>query len=309
MSRLVSVLVAMLVAVPAFAAKKQINQDSYKKAGSFYGRSDGLYQENTSRGLVPVNNGMPSGVLGPSYRETFAYGDNKGLTCEDQSGMGACGGNTTLVPCLCTTGGGFKFISIPLVTADTPPDMDADSLDIASDQTDNDGLILLTGVGGASGRPFVIGDDPAFYMCTDVEVADITGIDQNIMAGFMKVGINEAWNADFEARYTYAGIGVLGTEAAGVTLEDVTIKTELENAGVSSTDTTDNATEGVRYKYCTYVSATGVVTYTFNGAAPTTTAAFTFPDGVEVVPFITFLHTNDVAGEIDLRLWEVGYTE
>jgi hypothetical protein len=28
-----------------------------------------------------------------------------------------------------------------------------------------------------------------------------------------------------------------------------------------------------------------------------------------VVPYLTFVHTNDVAGEIDLTLWEVGYTE
>lgn len=300
---------ALLFAVDSFAAKTQVNQDSYKaagKTGAVYGRSDGVFQENTTSAPYIIENGTSAGPLGKGYRETFGYGDGKGLTCEDQSGMGACAGNTALTPCLCTFGSGNKLIWMPLLQQDIAPDMDAAGLDIGADQTDNDGAELIGGVGGASGKPFIIGDDPAFYFCATLKVADITGIDAS-QIGFVEVQNSEAWNADFEARNSYAGIGITGTAAAGVTAEDVYIRTEDDGAGVTATDTTDDVSEGVANKFCVYVSSAGAVTYKVNNAAPTTTAAFSFDDGIAVVPYLTYLHTNDVAGEIHVSLWEVGY--
>jgi hypothetical protein len=295
----------------AFAAKQQVNSDAYRaagKSGAYYGRADGIYQEVNSKGLVPVVNGEAQGSIGGAYRETFAYGDGKGLTCEDQSAMGACAGNAALVPCLCTFGSGNKLIWQPLLQQDIAPDMDATSLDIAGDQTDNDGALLIGGIGGASGRPFAIGDDAAFYLCATIAVEDASGVDaMNI--GFVEVQNSEVWNADFEARNSYAGIGIIGTAASGLTTGVITIKTEDDGAGVTTTSTTDLATQAVAYKFCTHVGSTGAVTYTVNGSAPTAVAAFSFDDGIMVVPYLSFLHTNDVAGEIDLTLWEVGYTE
>lgn len=296
----------------AQAGKTQVNSNSLKaagKTGSYYGRSDGVFQESDTKAPYIVENGTVAQSVGAGFEMDFTvYAANEGLECSDAGGMGACGGNTTLVPCLCSVGGN-KFIWMPLVTATLTPAMDAGTLDIAGDQTDNDGSALIWGVGGASGRPFVIGRDPAFYMCTKADATDITGIDNNIFAGFMEVGINEAWNADFEARNSYAGIGVVGTAGAGLTLEDITIKTEDDGAGVTTTDTTDSHTEGTPVTYCTYVSATGVVTYTIDGAAPTTTAAYTFDDGITVVPYMNYLHTADLADEIDLYTVRVGYQD
>lgn len=317
MSRFLVALVVALSAIPASAANTQVSASSFKAAGKtgyVYGRSDGVFQEATTASPYMIENGTSAGPIGKGFRETFPYADGDGLYCSDVDGFGACAGNTALTPCVCETGSGMRFNWLPLTTQDIPPDQDAASLDIGGDQTDNDGAMLVWGVGRASGRPFKIGADPAFYMCATVAVADITGIDQNIMAGFV-AATSEVWNADFEALDAYAGIGVLGTAAAGVTAEDITIKTETDAAqdgtgdGVTTTDTTDDATEGVAYKYCTYVSSAGAVTYTVNGSAPTVTAAFSFATGIEVVPFMTYLHTNDVAGEIDVTLVEVGYQQ
>jgi hypothetical protein len=308
---ILAALALILAPTLALAAKQQVSSDSYRaagKTGAYYGRADGIYQEVNSKGLVPIVNGEAQGSIGGAYRETFAYGDGKGITCEDQSAMGACAGNAALVPCLCTFGSGNKLIWQPLLQQDIAPDMDADSLDIGADQTDNDGAMLIGGIGGASGRPFVIGDDAAFYVCATIAVADASGIDAN-QIGFVEVQNSEVWNADFEARNSYAGIGLTGTAASGLTTAKIYLRTEDDGAGVVATDTTDTATEGTAYKFCTHVSSAGAVTYTVNGASPTTVAGFSFDDGIMVVPYLTYLHTNDVAGEIDVTLWEVGYTE
>jgi hypothetical protein len=306
-----ALVVSLCFASPVLAGKTQVNQDTYKatgKTGTYWGRSDGVFQEAVTGSPLMIENGQPASWLGVGYRELFNYGDGKGITCEDQSGMGACAGNTALVPCLCTFRSGNRLIWQPLLQQDIAPDMDATSLDIAGDQTDNDGAELIGGIGGASGRPFFIGDDPAFYFCATLTVEDASGIDAN-QVGFVEVQNSEVWNADFEARNSYAGIGLTGTAASGLTTAKIYTRTEDDGAGVVATDTTDTATEAVAQKLCVYVSAAGAVTYKVNGATPTTTVAYTFDDGIAVVPYVTYLHTNDVAGEIDLTLWEVGFQQ
>jgi hypothetical protein len=312
------VAVVMLASGNAWSAKTQVDASKFKATGStgyVYGRSDGVFQSATNHSPYAIENGQSTGSLGKGFFMDFTvYADGEGLTCYDSGGMGACGGNTTLVPCTCTISTGDSFIWMPIVTETLTPDMDAGSLDIAADLVDNDGAYLIWGLNGASGRPFTIGRDPAFYMCTRYALSGTTtttvsGIDQNIMAGFMEVGNDEAWNADFEARNSYAGIGVLGTASSGLTLEDIYIKTEDDGAGVVSTDTTDSCTENTAQTLCTYVSSSGVVTYTIDGSAPTTTAAYTFDDNIAVAPFITYLHTTDIADEIDIYWVKVGYSE
>lgn len=307
----------VLTGIVALAGNTQVSVSKWKAAGKtgyVYGRSDGVFQEGTAKSPYAIENGQPAKALGKGFYHDFTlYEDGESIFCRDQSNYGACAGNAALTPCLCQVADGNEFIWMPLLQQDIEPDMDAGSLDIGADQTDNDGAQLIWGFGGASGKAFVIGQDPAFHMCTEFMIADITGIDGNIMAGFLKLNTGDAFNADFEALDVYAGIGILGTAAAGVTSEDVTIKTELDaNAdgtgdGVVTTDTTDDVAEGAKHKLCTYVSAAGVVTYTVNGSAPTATAAYTFEDDASVVPFITYLHTNDVAGEIDIYTVDVSY--
>lgn len=316
MRKVFAVLVVLLASGEALAANTQVSS-SFKAIGPngyTYGRSDGVFVESTTLAPYIIENGTSVMPIGKGFHETFSYAAKDGLYCADADGFGACAGNAALTPCVCTTGSGMRFNWLPLLQQDIPPAQGASYLDISGDQTDNDGAMLVWGVGRASGRPFKIGSDPAFYMCSTVNVVDITGIDQNLMAGFV-AATSEVWNADFEALDAYAGIGVLGTQGAGLTAEDVTIKTETDAAqdgtgdGVTTTDTTDDVSEGVANTFCTYVSATGAVTYKVNGASPTVAPAFTFATGIEVVPVMTFLHTTDVAGEIKVTDIQVGYQQ
>jgi len=308
MRKFLLILAATLAPSFVYAGNTQVSS-GYKAAGRtgyVYGRSDGIFQNSTTYSPTVIENGTAVSPLGKGFYETFGYGASKGITCEDSGGLGACGGNTSLVPCTCTVGSGLRFVWMPLTTEDLTPVMVAGGLDIGADQTNNDGAEVIFGIGEASGRPFIVGDDPAFYFCATMTVADASGIDAN-QIGFVEVGVSEAWNADFEARNSYAGVGLTGTASSGNAYAAVYTRTEDDGAGVVATDTTDTASEAVAHKYCTYVSATGAVTYKVDNATPTTTVAFTFDDGIAVVPYTTYLHTADVAGTITFSLMEAGY--
>lgn len=290
---------ALAMTTDADAGRTRADPDAYRAAGRtgpFYLRSDGLFLDNTSKGPVIINNGTPTAWLGASYVETFAYGDGKGLSQFNTNGT-TCVGDTTTVPCLATFGSGVRLVAMPVVTATIPLDMDATSLDIGGDQVDNDGFELAGGYLGATGRPFIIGDDPAFYFCATLGVADVSGTD-DLHVGFRRA---EPMVAIFDNYNDLASIGSISG--------DIYLETILNNAGTTSTDTTDNWADAGVHKLCTYVSNAGAVTYKIDNAAPTTTAAFSFDDGDPVIPFIHYIHATDVAGEIDLTLWEVGYSD
>lgn len=301
----------LLFASPVFASPTQAEGDDYRcpTRNSFYNRTDSLCFETEGKTPVLMGNGSPTVLHGSAtYRHVFDDGAAKGVFCEDTASRGThgdCAGNTTLVQCSCQFSNGLEMLHFPLVTATIDPVMTATGFNIGGDQVDDDGHALYTGASGATGRPFTIGDD-SFYMCVEMQVDDVSGIDGNYI-GFAIVSDGVAWNADPEALTDYAGIGIEGTAASGLTDEDVYITTELNNGGVSETDTTDSASDGVTHEYCTYVTAAGVTTFTFDGAAPTVTAAFTFDDGDTVVPYMSYLHTADLAGAVNIVSWEVGY--
>jgi hypothetical protein len=191
---------------------------------------------------------------------------------------------------------GVKLAWHPIVVQEIAPDMDASSLDIGGDQTADDGLELFGGMFGASGRPFTVGDDPAFQFCVSLAVEDVSGTD-DMWIGFRSV---EPANATFNSYDTYATIGPL----AG----DITIETEDDGGGTTTTDTTQDITDAqAAVEYCVKVSDAGVVTYTVDGDAPTATAAYTFDDGIQVIPFVHMLQAATLTGEVDIDLWEVRY--
>jgi hypothetical protein len=287
--------VAALVAIQTVGCA-QVSSDEYIQPGGQYGRSYGIFQRTDTNGLEATINGRRAGTIDKKtfYEDFTEYGDG-GLYCT-QDDTTACQGaagseNFIWFP------SGNKFIqdSIVAQTIVGGVDMDAASLDIAGDQTENDGLELFWGWGGADGMPFIIGEDPAFYMCAKVTVEDVSGVD-DFHFGFRRAG---AMNATFDNYLDCASIGPI----AG----DVTIETILNNGATTTTDTTNNLADGGTDTYCVYVSAAGVVTYTIDGMPPKTTAAFTFDDGDPVIPFIHLLQAATLSGEIDLLEWEVGY--
>ncbi len=304
MTRLTRCLTALLfvtVAAPALAANTQVDPASMKaagKTGHVYGRSDGIFQDTTSYGPWLIENGTASRPLGKGYYEDFSkYGSGKGINCMSAGDGTTCAGDTTTVPGLLVMGDGLRLIQFPVVTATLPVTTASTGLDISGDLVDNDGFEVTGGVLGASGTPFIVGDDPAFYFCATVTMADVSGSDE-MMVGFRRA---EPFQAAFTGYADYAAIGNISG--------DIKLETEVNGGGTTTTDTTDNWADAETKKLCVYVSAAGAATYKIDGVAPTTTAAFTFDDGDPVVPAVYLRHDADVANGTIITKWEVGYQQ
>lgn len=194
---------------------------------------------------------------------------------------------------------GVKLAYVALLAQDIGPDMDATSLDIGSDQTDNDGVEVLGGMYGASGRPMVPGVDPAFQFCLTFSVADVSGTD-DFWIGWRDM---TEPNATFNSYNSHANIGFDAADG------DWATETEDDGGGTTTTDIAGvtNATDGSTHKACVLVSDAGVVSYTVDGASPTGAVSYTFDSGVGIIPFVHYLHATTSPGEIDLYTWEVSY--
>lgn len=195
---------------------------------------------------------------------------------------------------------GTQTITVPVMITDAVNSLTA--LNIGMDQTDNDGVNIWTHYWPASGSPFIIGRDAAFYAQLKFSIADVSGTD-DFHFGFRRAEIP---NAAFDNYLDAAGFHVNSTT--------LNLETILNNGATTTTDTTDAMADAARtYTFKVLVSAAGVVTYqhdiTTEGtlAAPTTVAAFTFDDGDPVVPFIFFLNASDLAGEVAIYKFEAGY--
>lgn len=309
--RFLSLALVLSLSSPAFAAKTRVDSDSYRATGStgaYYGRSDGLYQEVNSKGLVAVSNGTSGQLLGPTYRCPMTYAALTGMS-QNAWGTGlTVAGLTTTVPAIMQFADGCKLMWASVVTETLYPVTTSVALgtNISADLVNLDGLEVWGGQLGASGRPMVVGTDPAFQFCVNANLVDVS--EQTIMrigfrAAATAAGVPDPMNAVFANYDTYATIGP--------NLGAITISSELAAAGIVSTNTTDTATDAVARDYCVKVSNTGVVTYTIDGAAPTVTAAVTLPTGMSVIPFVHYVHAAAIgAGDfIYLRNWTVSYTE
>jgi hypothetical protein len=177
------------------------------------------------------------------------------------------------------------------------PTKAAGGLDLNSqDQTDNDGIELSNGILYRANAPhtFKVGTDGAFYAKVTFSIADVSGTD-DCAFGFRKC---EDYQANVDDYDEMAALNVISG--------DIKIETILNGAATTTTDTTDNWADAASHTLAVFVSGAGVVTYQIDNAAPTTTAAFTFDDGEEVMPFLFFLNASDVAGAVVISSWDVG---
>jgi hypothetical protein len=236
-------------------------------------------------------------ITSPSVYDTFGEGADKGIAMLEYDGTAFDGtaGHLNIVH----TSWGNRYAYLPIVGQTAEVTMTATGMNIAGDQTDNDGVEIYGGVLGASGRPFIIGTDPSFKFCASVTIDDASGTD-DFHVGFRKV---QAANATFDDYNTFATIGIVGNHNPG----QIYLETDDDGAGTTSTDTTDTWADGASKTLCVLVSDTGVVTYTNGGAAPSTTAAYTFDDGDPVIPFIHILQHGDLTGEVNVTEWVVAY--
>lgn len=325
-----------IIYIGATSTAGQVNPDTYKKSGHDYSRSDGLFQDSsynhhfitngstvanvsstgtlTSAGLTVTGTTSLTGAVGltgdttltgalvttraitPLFNEGFGYGALKGLATLQFDGTAFDG--TADVHNVAMAGKN-KFLYVPIVAQTLDLAMTATGLNIAMDQTDNDGVEIFAGNLSATGRPFIVGTDPAFKSCVTLAIDDASGTDDfHVM--FRKA---EVANATVDSYGDRAGLSIV-TNASPAAIQ---IETEVSAGGTTTTDTTDTIADGVTGVWCVLVSAAGAVTYTIDGSAPTVTAAFSFVDGEMLIPAIHLIQHGDLTEELNILNWEVAY--
>lgn len=175
------------------------------------------------------------------------------------------------------------------------PVFSASGLNIAMDQTNNDGVELTNGITSRGKQTFTVGTDPGFYFTATLTIADVSGTD-DLAVGFRKA---EAYQANVDDCDEAAFLNVISGA--------IKIETILNNAATTTTDTTQTVADAGTVTLTVKVSSSGQVTYEINGAAPTVTANYTFDNGEVVVPFLYFLNDSDLCDTLYLTKWEVGY--
>jgi hypothetical protein len=179
------------------------------------------------------------------------------------------------------------------------PKLDAFGLNLVQDNTAGDGIELCMGRTAVCPIGFTIGEDAAFFIQAKFKVQDASGTNPLII-GFLKA---QAFNATLGSYTDFASIGVVGTSNPNK-IETIT---NLNSSGAVTTDTTNTVADGDTFQLQINVSSTGVVTYQYNYATPTTTVAFQFDSGDYVIPFVRFTEAADITTQAACNYLEVGF--
>ncbi len=249
-----------------------------------------------SNGPVPIEQMQYSQSINRRYWDTkYIYENFQQNTATSKVGGGAAGGtagdnNALILP---TTAFEYSILGTQTITA---PVITASGLNMGSmDQTANDGLELNHGILASQVPSFIIGADDAFFVRARFSIEDVSGTD-DCAIGFRKVAANQA-NID-----DYADMAVLNVIAGNIPIETI-----VGGAATVTTDTTQNWADLETHELSVLVSSAGVVTYTIDAAAPTVTAAYSFTNALNVMPFFYFLQDTDITGAVPLMIWECGY--
>jgi hypothetical protein len=187
----------------------------------------------------------------------------------------------------------------------TIPVMAAAGLDIKGVQTTGIGTEIFSNFVGASGSPFCVGFDKAFYFRVSITVANASGA-AVLIAGFRKAEVNVLSYLNYTE---YAAIGAI---AGGTAAAAINTSTKLNSGSTVATITGNTWADAATKVFEIRVSYAGVVSYLINGAPPTTVAspAIALTDGVQVIPFVVinqFTTSTDVTGVCTINSWEFGY--
>ncbi len=200
---------------------------------------------------------------------------------------------------------GDRLIWEAIVTQTILPDIVAAGLDVAGDQTADDGFELYGNMLQATGKPFVAGvDAPFFFRCKfTMTDAGLNGTD-DFHVGFRQ---NELCRPAFD---NYRNAAALGCTVADGTVD---IETILANAATVTTATGDTLTSATATQFAVYVDEDGAVTYKHDIAsagtlaAPTTVAAVTLTNGVAFVPMMRMIQAAGLVTDLTIQEWEVGF--
>lgn len=196
-------------------------------------------------------------------------------------------------------GGGRKIFSYNVAeqTVVTPAAGNA-GLNIAGDQTDDDGFEFSFGLAGdaniACGK--TVGTDDPFYIKATLTIADVSGTDE-LLVGFRK-------NADCAAAISsYTDYAFLNVNAG-----DVTINTRKNNnAAPSPTDTDIDVADAGTVTLEVRVDADGNAKFFVNGSDDIESLDFTFDSGDVLIPVIRILQASDLTGDVTLSDVEFGF--
>ena len=175
-------------------------------------------------------------------------------------------------------------------------------LTISCDLTTAEGKEYNFGAARTSSKhTFTIGTSPAFYMQLRFTCLDVSTLEPAYF-GFRETAAN---NADYTAYNEFCFYGINDGIAPG----DCVMSTRLAGGAQVDTDSNDAWADTTTHTLRINVSAVGVVTFLFDGGAPTATQAFTFTDTAVVHPCWTHLYNATVAAgdEIYWESMEIGY--
>lgn len=193
--------------------------------------------------------------------------------------------------------GNNTFLTTPIVGQTLiAPVLAATGLDVAGDQTDDDGREIDFSGGGVLGArsvySYTVGK-AAFYGKLRFSLADVSGTDL-CMFGFRKAA---AHNADGTAYTDFATLNVVSG--------DIKISTNLNSAGITTTDTTLNWADTEVHELEVRVATTGVATFYIDGTQ-SAAASVTLDAGDVMIPFFQFLMAAHLCDTIIFQYLEVG---
>ena len=209
---------------------------------------------------------------------TFQQGPT---TCSADNGGGVATGATSDVNLL-SFQEGIVMEQFVLGAGQTiiKPTMTATGLLVSGDLVTTEGYEYNYGAARANSRhSFTIGTSAAFFMEMSFRADDISGLEPALF-GFRITQANQT--VGNLANYTdFVGYGLNDGVAPG----DGVIQTQLNTTGLVNTDTNDAWADAATHTLAVLVDASGNVTFTFDGGAPTATQAFQFDNGDVVHPF------------------------
>lgn len=189
-----------------------------------------------------------------------------------------------------------------ITTSPLGPTADADGLDLSLDLTDTEGVNYV--VGGLLG-PWAMTvkrdvTDPiprGQFIRWRGRIADVSGCGR-FAVGWRK---NEAVQALFD---DYADLAALGCVAG-----DVKRETIVGGAATVVVDTTLNWADGEVHEILVICEGNGKVKFVYDGAAPSSGAAYQFTEDLVVVPFMYFIQATTLPGKVTTKILECGPLE
>ena len=166
-----------------------------------------------------------------------------------------------------------------------------------------DALEITNGITAQSRAAHVLGsllatDSKEIYFSAKIKIDDITDVTE------LAVGLRTAvaYQTAVNSYDTYATFNIGGAADGRIDIE-----TELNGAGLATTDTTEaDWADGETKTLEIRVNNAGVVTFKIDGATPTVSAPFTFDSTDTIIPFL-FLDTETGDPGVTIVEWKVGY--